>query len=65
MSNNRRDSGTSVLGKIAIGVIGVIGGLLIGKAIDKKTKKQEPIQQKITVDSGEYTKNIEDYDHIE
>jgi hypothetical protein len=34
MSNNRRDSGTSVLGKIAIGVIGVIGGLLIGKAID-------------------------------
>jgi hypothetical protein len=33
-SNNKRDSTSSILGKIAIGIIGVIGGLLIGKAID-------------------------------
>jgi hypothetical protein len=33
-NNNRRDSTGSILGKIVIGVLGVIGGLLIGKAID-------------------------------
>jgi hypothetical protein len=33
-NNNRRDSNSSILGKIAIGILGVIGGLLIGKAID-------------------------------
>lgn len=31
MSNNRKDSG--LLGKIAIGVAGIIGGILIGKAV--------------------------------
>lgn len=33
-NNNKKNSTGSVLGKIAIGLAGIVGGLLIGKAID-------------------------------
>lgn len=36
---SKKSSAGSILGKIAIGVIGVIGGLLLGRAIDEATKK--------------------------
>jgi hypothetical protein len=38
MSNNKKNSTTSFLGKVAIGIAGIVGGLLIGKAIDEFTK---------------------------
>lgn len=31
--SNKKSSSSSILGKLAIGVVGVIGGLLIGKAV--------------------------------
>lgn len=37
-NNNKKSGFGSALGKIAIGLAGVIGGLLIGKAIDEATK---------------------------
>lgn len=67
MSNNRKNSTSSILGKIAIGVVGVISGLLIGKAVEELTKEEAP-QVKPTkrmADSCEYTKNVENYDTIE
>ena len=39
MSNNKKNSSSSFLGKIAIGLVGVVGGLLIGKALDQAIKK--------------------------
>lgn len=40
MSNSKKSSSSSILGKVAIGIAGIIGGLLIGKAIDEMNKPE-------------------------
>lgn len=34
MSQRKKDNGSGFWGKVGIGIIGVVGGLLLGKAVD-------------------------------
>ena len=61
---SKKNNTSSIWGKIGIGALGVLGGLLIGKAISdsNNNEKKEAI---INIDPTEYTKNIDDYDNVE
>lgn len=64
---SRRKDSSSVWSKLAIGALGLIGGLLIGKAISDSDNKEKKVikESRIKVDPTEYTKNTDDYDNVE
>lgn len=67
---SRKKDNSSVWSKLVIGALGLIGGLLIGKAInnnDNNENKEKKVVKVVRakVDPTEYTKNIDDYDNVE
>ena len=61
---SKKSNTRSILTNIGIGALGVLGGLLIGKAINDSSNNEKK-EALVNIDPTEYTKNIEDYDNVE